>query len=302
MMKKMKRMFVMVLAVLMLFACAVPTMAATTVKLNKTQATVQVGQTVNLKLTGAGKNVKWTTGNKAVATVSKGKVTAKKEGTTTISATAGKKTYKCKVTVKNPAKLSKTSLALKEGNSASIKVTGLKSAPKNVSWKSSNTSVATVKGGTVKAVKAGSATITATVYGKKLTCKVSVAKKTTAAKTTVNKKNEFYDPYNYAEDYNVLSIKPKYIRYENGRLVATCYVINGFDHPVYNIHADRIRLYDSKGKLFADGSFGTLNYYRILGAHQRLVWDFVFQSGSFVKNADLTGKVAYKCNTSYVHR
>ncbi|MBQ5473642.1 MAG: Ig-like domain-containing protein, partial [Lachnospiraceae bacterium] len=45
--------------------------------------------------------VKWSTSNKKVATVSsKGKVTAKKKGTATITAKVSKKSYKCKVTVK----------------------------------------------------------------------------------------------------------------------------------------------------------------------------------------------------------
>ena len=64
-------------------------------------------------------------------------------------------------------------------------------------WASSNTNVATVSGGTVKGVAAGSATITATCSGKTATCAVTVANKpattstktTTATTTTTTKKN-----------------------------------------------------------------------------------------------------------------
>lgn len=45
---------------------------------------------------------------------------------------------------------------------------------KTVTWKSSNTSIATVKNGVITGVKAGSATITATVGGKSATVKVTV--------------------------------------------------------------------------------------------------------------------------------
>ncbi len=49
---------------------------------------------------GLSGNVKWSSSNKKVATVtSKGKVTAKKEGKATIKAKVGKKTFTCKVTV-----------------------------------------------------------------------------------------------------------------------------------------------------------------------------------------------------------
>lgn len=78
--------------------------AASKVKINKTKATINVGETVQLKVNGA-KNVKWVTSNKKVATVSsKGKVKGVKKGTATITAKVSKKKYKCKVTVKEKEK------------------------------------------------------------------------------------------------------------------------------------------------------------------------------------------------------
>lgn len=70
-------------------------------------------------------------------------------------------------------KISATSKKAVKGQSFTLKV---KNAPgKKIGWKSSNKKVATVsKKGKVTAKKAGSATITATVAGKKLTCKVKV--------------------------------------------------------------------------------------------------------------------------------
>ena len=68
-------------------------------------------------------------------------------------------------------KISKTALTLTRAQKYTLKVTGTKS---KVTWKSSNTKVATVSSGTVKARTEGSATITATVGKKKLTCKVTV--------------------------------------------------------------------------------------------------------------------------------
>lgn len=77
------------------------------VKLNKTKATIESDGTVTLKATVSpsnvtSKKVTWTSSNKKVATVnSKGKVTAKKPGTVTITTkTVNGKTAKCKITVK----------------------------------------------------------------------------------------------------------------------------------------------------------------------------------------------------------
>ena len=75
--------------------------AATKPKLNKKQAVVYVGKTIQLKVKKNRKKVKWFSSNKKVATVSKkGKVKGKRPGKVVITAKIGKKKYKCKVTVK----------------------------------------------------------------------------------------------------------------------------------------------------------------------------------------------------------
>lgn len=83
--------------------------------------------------------------------------------------------------------LNKTALSLKAGASETLTATVAPSnaANKNVTWKSSNTAVATVSGGKVTAVKAGTATITVTTAdgNKSATCTVTV----TAAQTTTSK-------------------------------------------------------------------------------------------------------------------
>ncbi len=77
---------------------------------------------------------------------------------------------------KDKVKLSSTSITLKEGESKTLKVSGIDKKTK-ATWSSSKKSIATVSNkGVVKAKKAGSAKITATVKGKKLTCKVTVKK------------------------------------------------------------------------------------------------------------------------------
>jgi hypothetical protein len=75
--------------------------AASKVKLNKTKVTLNIGDTVKLKVSGTKKKVTWKSSSKKVAAVSSaGKVTAKKQGTAKITASVSGKKYICKVTVK----------------------------------------------------------------------------------------------------------------------------------------------------------------------------------------------------------
>lgn len=74
------------------------------IKLSKTSTTLAVGETETITRTVTGFKkctVQWSSSDKTVATVSKGKITAKKEGTATITARIKGTDYKatCKVTV-----------------------------------------------------------------------------------------------------------------------------------------------------------------------------------------------------------
>ena len=166
---------------------AVTAEAAAKVKLNKSKATLATDQGILLELKGYSGAVKWSSSNKKVATVNKnGLVKAKKKGSTVITAKAGKKKYKCKVTVKalkvKSLKLNEKTLTLKKGKKATLKATAspANASNKGVTWKSSNKKVATVNSkGVVTAKKNGTATITATAKDgskKRATCKVTVAK------------------------------------------------------------------------------------------------------------------------------
>lgn len=76
------------------------TKAQAAVRLNQTNATICIGGRTTLELNGATGPVKWTTSNKKVAKVgSAGVVTGIGKGEATITATAGKTKYKCRVIV-----------------------------------------------------------------------------------------------------------------------------------------------------------------------------------------------------------
>lgn len=174
-----KQMLVLLLAVC-LFSTVSPELVSSAASTQKVQIsarkmTLIKGQKKTLKLKRNRKKVKWSSTKKAVAAVSaKGVVTARKAGTTVIKAKVGTKTYSCKVIVEAP-KLNKTSITLKEGSSCQLKMLGTR---QKVKWSSSAKSVVTVSAtGKVKAKqvkKDRSARITASVGGKKYSCKVLV--------------------------------------------------------------------------------------------------------------------------------
>lgn len=158
--------------------------------------TLNVGQTVTLKTKvkspskGVANLFTWTSSNKKVASVdANGKVKALKAGTATITGTAtdgSKKKVTCKITVKQPVKkvtIAPSSTQVTEGQKVKLKVnvSPANASNKKVTWKSNNTSIATVDGnGVVTGKKAGNATITATAAdgsGKSASATVNVKAK-----------------------------------------------------------------------------------------------------------------------------
>ena len=166
----------------------------TGISLDKSTLEVTEGKSAALTATLEPKNcnkrsITWTSSNPSVATVAGGNVTGVSKGTATITATTvnGYKAT-CKVTVKEGLvvkptgiTLNKSSLSLEVGGSDSLSATVTPSDADNktVTWTSDNTAVATVSGGTVKAVGKGTATITASTFnGITATCTVTVTKPT----------------------------------------------------------------------------------------------------------------------------
>ena len=184
-------------------ACDVTvTNPVTGLSLNKSSVTIAKGKTYTLKATvtpadAQSSAVTWKSSKTSVATVDKnGKVTAKGVGSTVITvSTANGKTATCKVTVNIPS--TKVVISSKEyikvGTTKTLSATILPSdSTDKVTWTSSDKKVVTVDSkGKIKGIKAGSAKITATTTsGKKITCKVTVVKKSTAATSVkLNKKS-----------------------------------------------------------------------------------------------------------------
>lgn len=84
--------------------------AAKVVRLSKNKVVMEVDSYLNLKVLDGNGKTKWASSDKNIAKVSnKGKVTAVAEGTTNITATVGKTTLSCSVTVVDSNKVKKNS-------------------------------------------------------------------------------------------------------------------------------------------------------------------------------------------------
>lgn len=213
-MKRSKKMFTVMLALCVALSMAMASVTANAatkkpkkIYLKATSTTVDIKGKVKVsvykvKPSKASKSVKWKSSNKKVATVSKsGYVTGKKKGTVKITATS-KKSKKVKKTIKikvtnlkaKSVTMSKKSANMYPGQKSALKATVKGSAGfynQGVTWKSSNTKIATVDSkGNVTAKAAGKATITATERGgsKKATCAVNVVDVTGKVTTDENAK------------------------------------------------------------------------------------------------------------------
>lgn len=162
---------------------------AATIKINKKFATISIGETLQLKITGTKSEVKWSTNKKSLATISSdGLVTGIKAGTSIITAKINDKSYTCTVRVAQPG-LKKSFILLGIDGSSQLQINNL---PKNISkkdilWKSSNDKIVTVdNNGLVNAVKLGSTKITATFDKYKLICRVNVQATKQDLKDAVN--------------------------------------------------------------------------------------------------------------------
>lgn len=192
------------------------------VKLNKSSAMIYRNQTLQLNavVTGSSKKVTWKSGNSQIAAVnSSGRVTGKRAGTVTITATAGGKTAKCKVTVKEPSiRLNKTSAVIYTSGTTSVQLkAAVKGAGSKVTWTSSDKKTVVVDSkGKVTAQKTGTAVITAKANGKTARCKVTVSSLKSKYISFIDKNVKNPSKYSYAiRDINGDKTPELILRYEN---------------------------------------------------------------------------------------
>lgn len=183
------------------------TISVTGVSLSEFSLSMEEGETRTLTATvtpenATDKSVTWSSSAESVATVSStGEVTAKSVGsaTITVKTTDGGMIATCYVSVKAKVipvtgiSLNKTSMTIKVGETQTLiaTITPSDATDKTVTWKSSNTAVATVdSNGKVTAKSIGTATISATAGDITANCAVTV-KKPDNTETIIPDGNEY---------------------------------------------------------------------------------------------------------------
>ena len=167
--------------------------------------------------------------------------------------------------------LKPTSLSLQEGKSSTIKanIRPTDAANKSVKWSSSNTKVATVSNGVVKAVKAGSAKITCTAQdgsGISASCSVTVTAKPKPTKPSASTSGGDGKPrvgdkatltgWYYYDSYGKSPAGNRYSGVKNGVVIdaysASKYGGNGRNTGGYDVHIKS-----------ADGKYGDLGWVKL---------------------------------------
>lgn len=156
------------------------------IELNKTKMSLDIGESETLVATvkpddATDKTVTWTSSDETIATAdASGKVVAKKDGSTTITAQAGSITASCEVEACIPVSsitLNETKLELMrmEARALNATIEPENASNKDVVWSSSDSNIAQVRDdGYVYAKGAGTAVITAKAGNVSVECSVKV--------------------------------------------------------------------------------------------------------------------------------
>ncbi len=238
----------------------------TDVVLSKTSINLKVRESTTVTATvlpsnATYKSVTWSSTNNSVATVKNGLIVGVGKGTAEIVATTVNRKISKKLTVTvseiavSKITLNKSSASMKVGDKLSLvsTISPSNASNKNVTWTSSNNSIATVSSvGVVTAKAAGTVTITVkTNNGKTATCKITITKKSGSTPPTQSAKaveimnpavKEFYKNYNTVA--NIKNVKKVYNDYKCNSKDNICWWPNS---NVTSLTGD-IKVYDQNKK------------------------------------------------------
>lgn len=199
-------------------------------------------ETLTATTSKEGVTVTWTTSDKTIATVSRGRVTGVKAGSATIKASLSDEVYaECVVTVKEDTRtisLDKTTATVDLAETKTLTLAATVSDNSAVEWSSSNTSVATVKDGVVTFLLTAQKTNEVTI-----TAKISGSTKSAACVITVNNSN-------IPDDYVQLG--------KNTSKINLISIPDEFQYFLKSAHAARVTFADSicggNAPYFANGA------------------------------------------------
>ena len=104
------------------------------------------------------------------------------------------------------------------------------------------------------------------------------------SKEKINEYN--YDMPQIGQD--IVTISPKHVYYQDGKLIMEAFVYNGCSRTAYNINNVSIKLGIPKGDIIAEANFGTLEGLKI-ASNTYGTWTFTFPTSCvYIKDANLS--------------
>ena len=216
--------------------------------------------------------LRWSSSDEAVATVEEGRVYAQRRGNAVITVVSANGVYaaECTVSVRSipdptptpdpdptptpdpdpvyvtSVELDQSELALTLGDRYTLKATVYPSHADNkaITWRSSDEAVATVEGGTVKAVGAGTATITVRTEdgGHTATCVVTVTDPTgteaVSGEQVYVKEGILYVELTHAQRFQVISAAGKLLHDAKGMAGQTRLPMQAFPAGIYFVRLE----------------------------------------------------------------
>ncbi len=246
-----------------------PGVKVTSVTLNRSYLDLDINETYKLVATvkptnATNKNITWKSSNTSVAIVnSKGEVTARKGGTAVITATvdgvsANATIYVNSVIPVSNIVINKSFLDLEVGDTYMLKATiyPTNATNKNVTWRSSNTSVATVSSsGKVTAKNTGKALISATADG--FTTSIWVYVENNSSNLTYCKQKTETDYFINIEEKNKYSNNSYTLEYYDKNMKNATVINAGY---LYDSQYDSIRSYFNNPQVTMVASLDYLDY------------------------------------------
>lgn len=100
--------------------------------------------------------------------------------------------------------------------------------------------------------------------------------------------NIYFNPTNSNYTPDQLTVQPFSVYWENGKLVAKCFVVNGFSTSATSIEIKKLIISNRDG-VIAEGTFGKIDGLDSLPAYSNMICTFTFENDAVkVYNADLT--------------
>ena len=126
------------------------------------------------------------------------------------------------------------------------------------------------------------------------TVPVTTVPPTTAAPVT----NEFFNAKNNVISANQVTVTPRYVRYENGEILAECFVNNGTQKTVTAFQVARLAFADSNEQMICDATFPDV-VNTAIAPNSSIVHTFRFPVESVVNQNAQLSTLLYLSNVNY---